>query len=213
MLSGALTLIKNIASIAAEFGVECYIYSSVIKYLPDEQHAPAQGSDRYVKASIEQHVQTLDYSWTIIRPGFFMENLSPGIIGRMTDGVLRYSGSRVQFIAVEDIGLVCCAVFDDPPKFKHKILDVAGDSLSSEERNQAFIRATGHDIPGVPSILISAIHRLNANVRQPMRLGGKTQMDMTRISGKSPNTLDSPPSKNGCESDTPEVKKMQTRTA
>ncbi|KAG8687611.1 hypothetical protein FRC08_011884 [Ceratobasidium sp. 394] len=114
----------------------------------------------------------------IIRPCFFMENLSPGIIGRMTDGVLRYSGSRVQFVTVEDIGPVCCAIFDDPPKFKHKILDVAGDSLSSEERSQAFIRATGYDIPGVPSLLIDAIHKLNTDVQQlvkELRLADETR--------------------------------------
>ncbi|KAG8750788.1 hypothetical protein FRC12_012736 [Ceratobasidium sp. 428] len=169
---------KTIASIAAEFNVQSYVYSSVIKYLPDEQHAPARGSDRYAKASIEKHVQTMGYSWTIIRPGFFMENLGQGMIGRLTDGALRYSGSRVQFIAVNDIGLVACAIFNEPSKFTQKILDVAGDSLTSEERSQAFIRATGHDIPGVPSLLIAALYRLNGDVQQiinELRLSDETR--------------------------------------
>ncbi|KAG9128554.1 hypothetical protein FRC07_003443 [Ceratobasidium sp. 392] len=169
---------KNIASIAAEFGVQSYIYSSTIKYFPDEQYAPAPGSDRYAKMLIEKHVQTFDYSWTIIRPGFFMENLSPDIIGRITDGALRYSGNRVQLVTVEDIGPVSCAIFDDPSNFKHKILDVAGDSLTSDERSQAFIRATGHDIPGVPSLLIATLHGINGNVRQiikELRLADETR--------------------------------------
>ncbi|KAG8697681.1 hypothetical protein FRC09_007714 [Ceratobasidium sp. 395] len=168
----------TIASIAAEFNVQSYVYSSVIKYLPDEQHAPARGSDRYAKASIEKHVQTMGYSWTIIRPGFFMENSGQGMIGRLTDGALRYSGSRVQFIAVNDIGLVACAIFNEPSKFTQKILDVAGDSLTSEERSQAFIRATGHDIPGVPSLLIAALYRLNGDVQQiinELRLSDETR--------------------------------------
>ncbi|KAG8730645.1 hypothetical protein FRC12_020144 [Ceratobasidium sp. 428] len=140
--------------------------------------APAPGSDRYAKASIERHVQTMGYSWTIIRPGFFMENLSQGMIGRLTDGALRYSGSRVQFIAVDDIGPVAYAVFNEPSKFGQKILDVAGDSLTSEERSQAFIRATGHDIPGVPSLLIAALSRLNGDVQQiinELRLSDETR--------------------------------------
>ncbi|KDN47054.1 hypothetical protein RSAG8_03831, partial [Rhizoctonia solani AG-8 WAC10335] len=44
-------------------------------------------------------------------------------------------------------------------------MDIAGESLTSEERRQAFIRATGYDMPSVPKLLITTIHWLNPTVR------------------------------------------------
>jgi hypothetical protein len=56
--------LKNVASIAAEFGIQCYIYPSATKHPPGQQHSPAHGSDRDAKASIEKHIQSLDLPWT-----------------------------------------------------------------------------------------------------------------------------------------------------
>jgi hypothetical protein len=111
----------------------------------------------------------------------------------MFSGILtptpRYLICRIQ--AVNDVGRLSHAIFDvsiirevltyvnsrdnmhtdtlrilqDHSKFEHKILDVAGESLTSQERSQAFIRATGHDIPSVPRFLITVIYMLNRNVR------------------------------------------------
>ncbi|KAF8605806.1 NAD(P)-binding protein [Ceratobasidium sp. AG-I] len=172
---------KTVADIAAEFGVDSFIYTSTIKYLPEEEHAPEPGLDRHAKVLIENHVQSLDFSWTILRLGFFMENLSPGMIGRMTEGMLRYCLApevKVQMIAVEDVGPISCAVFDDPPKFRRKALDVAGGSLTAEERNQSHIRATGHPIPSVPGYVMSVLHWLNHHVQgtmQELRLADQTR--------------------------------------
>ncbi|KAG8734678.1 hypothetical protein FRC11_003804, partial [Ceratobasidium sp. 423] len=158
---------KNIAAVSREFQVQSYIYSSVIPYFPEDK-PPLPGMDRHCKMTIEKCVSTLDLSWTIIRPGFFMENFSLGVIGRMTDATLRHcmpSECKLQFTAVNDIGRLSRAIFDEPSKFEHKTMDIAGDSLTSHERSQAFIRATGHDMPSVPWFFISAIHWLNPTVR------------------------------------------------
>ncbi|KDN47055.1 hypothetical protein RSAG8_03832, partial [Rhizoctonia solani AG-8 WAC10335] len=158
---------RNIATISQEFKVQSYIYSSVIPFFL-EDNPPPPGMDRHCKMTIEKHVSTLDLPWTIIRPGFFMENFNPGMIGRLTDATLRYCvppECKIQFIAVDDIGRLSRAILDKPAGFKHKTMDIAGESLTSEERKQAFIRATGYDMPSVPKLLITTIHWLNPTVR------------------------------------------------
>ncbi|CAE7092440.1 unnamed protein product [Rhizoctonia solani] len=158
---------KNIAVVSQEFQVQSYIYSSVIPFFP-EDNPPPPGLDRYCKMIIEKHVSTLNLPWTIIRPGFFMENFSSGMIGRLTDATLRYCVPpeyKIQFTAVNDIGRLSRVVFDNPTEFIHKTMDIAGESLTSDERSQAFIRATGYGMPSVPWLLISIIYWLNPTVR------------------------------------------------
>ncbi|CUA70698.1 hypothetical protein RSOLAG22IIIB_04294 [Rhizoctonia solani] len=158
---------RNITTISEEFQVQSYIYSSVIPPFPEDDPPPV-GTDRYSKMAIEKYVSTLDLPWTIVRPGFFMENFSPGMIGRLTDATLRYCMPpeyKIQFTAVNDIGRLSRVIFDKPAGFKHKTMDIAGESLTSEERSQAFIRATGRDMPSVPALLITTIHWLNPIVR------------------------------------------------
>ncbi|KAH7335478.1 hypothetical protein B0J17DRAFT_77513 [Rhizoctonia solani] len=158
---------KNIAIVSQEFRVQSYIYSSVIPFFPDDK-PPPPGMDRHCKMVIEKYVSTLDFPWTVIRPGVFMENFSHGMIGRMTDATLRYCvppECKVQLTAVNDIGRLSRVIFDKPTEFKHKTMDIAGESLTSQERSQAFIRATGHDMPSTPKFLISAMHWLNPTVR------------------------------------------------
>ncbi|ELU43388.1 NmrA domain-containing protein [Rhizoctonia solani AG-1 IA] len=79
--------VSNIAIVAQEFQVQSYIYSSVIPPFMDDS-PPPPGLDRHCKMVLEKHISNLNFPWTrglrIIRPGAFMENLNPGIIGRMT---------------------------------------------------------------------------------------------------------------------------------
>ncbi|CAE6418289.1 unnamed protein product [Rhizoctonia solani] len=154
---------KNIAIVAQEFQVQSYIYSSFIPPFTDD-NPPPPGLDRHCKMTIEKHLSSLDFPWTIVRPGVFMENLSPGIIGRMTNATFQHclpAECKIQFTAVDDIGRLSRVIFDNPLKFKRKTIDIAGDSLTSQELTQSFIRATGQEIPSAPGFVISAIHRLN----------------------------------------------------
>ncbi|CCO33051.1 hypothetical protein BN14_07120 [Rhizoctonia solani AG-1 IB] len=70
-------------------------------------------------------------------------------------------GEEKQGKAVDDIGRFSRAIFDNPSRFKHKTIDIAGDTLTPQELAQAFVRATGHEMPSVPGFLISTILRLN----------------------------------------------------
>ncbi|CAE6487625.1 unnamed protein product [Rhizoctonia solani] len=160
---------KNIAIVAQEFQVQSYIYSSVIPPFMDDS-PPPPGLDRHCKMVLEKHISNLNFPWTglrIIRPGAFMENLNPGIIGRMTYATFQHclpAECKIQFTAVDDIGRLARVVFDNPTKFEHKTIDIAGESLTPKELNQAFIRATGREMPSIPWILISTIRRISPAV-------------------------------------------------
>jgi uncharacterized protein YbjT (DUF2867 family) len=86
--------------------------------------------------------------YTILRPVFFMENwlnMRPAIEG----GALTLPldpATRLQMIAVDDIGGMVAAAFEHPGKWQNRALDIAGDELSMTELAQAFSRAVGRAV-------------------------------------------------------------------
>ncbi|QRW16947.1 NmrA-like family domain-containing protein 1 [Rhizoctonia solani] len=152
-------------------GVSGPVVHLLICYTPlMDNNPPPPGLDRHCKMVLEKHISNLNFPWTglrIIRPGAFMENLNPGIIGRMTMqhfSIAFRSNLATRLQAVDDIGRLARVVFDNPTKFEHKTIDIAGDSLTPKELNQAFIRATGHEMPSIPWILISTMRRISPAV-------------------------------------------------
>ncbi|KAH7335614.1 hypothetical protein B0J17DRAFT_670817 [Rhizoctonia solani] len=160
--------VQNLATVAHEFKTQSYIYtSSCLLPFPDNK-PPIPKTTRHSKLSIESHISSLDMPWTIIRPGFFMENFNGSIPGRFTGAAVQYCMSpevKLQLLAVEDVGRFSRAVFDDPFKFNHKIIDVANVGLNQQERNQTFLQAAGYNIPSAPSFIISSIYWMNIHVQ------------------------------------------------
>ena len=77
------------------------------------------------KWQIEEHIRELGLPATIFRPVYFMENLqSPWSAPR--DGVLAVGlrpSTRLQMIAVDDIGAFVALAFARPESFLGKTLD------------------------------------------------------------------------------------------
>lgn len=74
------------ADLSLEYGVSVFIYSSNERRgdkFDDEQVL----SDR-AKVNIERHVRQSELPWTILRPGFFMQNYN-GTIGSIAVAVLK----------------------------------------------------------------------------------------------------------------------------
>ncbi|KAG6820506.1 hypothetical protein H0H93_016313 [Arthromyces matolae] len=113
---------KNLTDLALEYGVSCFVYSSVER--AGESFDDQLTLDRLAKVRIERHIRNLGskgLNWTILRPGFFMENFE-GTIGSITAGVLK-SGLKhdttIQLVAVDDIGYVASAVFKVTKSTQH----------------------------------------------------------------------------------------------
>ncbi|HEY4289569.1 MAG TPA: NmrA family NAD(P)-binding protein [Puia sp.] len=78
--------------------------------------------------------------WTIIRPVFFMDNLIPPkvpFIFPLLDSTNLITvfkpTTKLQMVAVEDIGTFAMAAFDDPERFGGQTMDLAGDELKMSE--------------------------------------------------------------------------------
>jgi uncharacterized protein YbjT (DUF2867 family) len=85
---------------------------------------------------------------TILRPVFFMENwlnMRKAIEG----GALTLPldpATRLQMIAVDDIGGIVAAAFEHPGKWQEQPFEIAGDELSMTGLAEALSRAVGQNV-------------------------------------------------------------------
>ncbi|KAG5352465.1 hypothetical protein C0989_002175 [Termitomyces sp. Mn162] len=159
---------KTLADLALEYGVACFVYSSVER--GGEGYDDKLTLDRLAKVRIERHLRGLGdkgLNWTILRPGFFMENFE-GTIGSITVGVLKAGlkpDTTVQLIAVDNIGFVAAAVFKAPERYTSKVLLVVGDICTSAQLQDAYKSAVGREIPSIPSFLARALIKMNGHTQ------------------------------------------------
>lgn len=134
-----------VAEAAARTGVRHVVYTSV------GGAERASGVPHFAsKWAVEQRLHELSVPTTILRPTFFMENFAahgPGI----EDGelVLRLGlmpDTRVQLVAVEDIGAFAADAFARPDLYLGQAVELAGDELTATQMADALGAAAG--VPG-----------------------------------------------------------------
>ena len=134
---------KNLADAANRQGVEHFIYSSV--WGADQQTGIPHFDS---KGKVEEHLRRIGMSYTILRPVAFMENwLSMREV--IEKGVLPQPltpETRLQMLAVDDIGGFAAQAFEHPAKWAGRAIDLAGDELSMNELTEAFSRVSGHEV-------------------------------------------------------------------
>ncbi|QWF78807.1 NmrA family NAD(P)-binding protein [Amycolatopsis sp. CA-230715] len=88
------------------------------------------------KAAIQDRVRETGFpQWTILKPGFFMENFLPPsfVLPNGPEGGLVTvikPGTEVPLVAVADIGAAAAAAFADPARFHTVELELAGERLT-----------------------------------------------------------------------------------
>ncbi len=137
---------KRIASVAKAGGVQHFVYSSV-----GSAHRRTGIPHFDNKYRVEEHVRGLKFpSFVILRPVFFMENLvSPWFL----NGGTLYAGlppeTRLQMIAVDDIGFYGAAAFAQADRLNGRAIDLAGDVHTMPESARILGEAMGRDVPFV----------------------------------------------------------------
>ncbi|GHP00531.1 NmrA family transcriptional regulator [Reticulibacter mediterranei] len=133
---------KAVADAALQAGVSHLVYSSV------------GGAERGTgiahfesKWQIEEYLRALHLPVTILRPVFFMSNLQYATTVE-ADGTLVVSQAlrpetRLQMIAVEDIGKFAALAFAHPESFLGKEIEIAGEELTIAEIAESIERVTG----------------------------------------------------------------------
>lgn len=100
------------------------------------------------KFRIEQHIRATGVPYTILRPVFFMENWL-GMKNNVEEGKLMFPLSpetRLQMIAVDDIGAFVTMAFQHPGKWQGRAVELAGDELSMTQIAEALGRAARRDV-------------------------------------------------------------------
>ena len=134
---------KRLAELAREAGVSHYVYTSVGS--ADQRTGIPHFES---KRRIEEAVLGLGFpSHVILRPVFFMENLlSPFILQGATLALALPPHTRLQMVAVGDIGWFGARAFTDADALKGRAIDIAGDVRTMPEAAAILTEALGRPI-------------------------------------------------------------------
>ncbi|MCL4731056.1 MAG: NmrA/HSCARG family protein, partial [Planctomycetes bacterium] len=133
----------DFAKAAKEAGVKHFVYTSV-----GSAHRKTGIPHFENKYRVENTVRSLKFdSHVILRPVFFMENLpSPWFLNGDKLGTAMKPGTKLQMIAVDDIGRIGARAFTDAARLKGREIDLAGDSVSMAEAAAGLGKALGKKI-------------------------------------------------------------------
>ena len=134
---------KRLATAAREAGVQHFVYASVASA---DRKTGIPHFDN--KARVEDLVRSLGFpSYAIIRPAFFMENMpSPWFLNGDSIYTAMKPTTKLQMIAVRDIGQYGALAFTDAARFKNLELDIAGGNLTMPEAAAAMSKGLGRQI-------------------------------------------------------------------
>jgi len=134
---------KSIAEAARKSGIRQFVYSSVASA---DQHTGIAHFD--TKFQIEEHIRGTGLPYTILRPVYFMENWL-GMKDQILEGKLELPlkpETRLQMVAVDDIGAVAAMAFEHPKHWQGLAFEIAGDELSMTQLAQSFGRMIGREV-------------------------------------------------------------------
>ena len=134
---------KRLAMLAREAGVEHYVYTSV-----GSAHTQTGVPHFDNKWRIEETVRDLRFpSHVILRPVFFMENLmAPFSLQGDTLSWALGPATKLQMIAVDDIGWFGARAFTHAATLNRREIDLAGDVRTMAEAAEILTKALGRPI-------------------------------------------------------------------
>ncbi|KAE8154462.1 hypothetical protein BDV25DRAFT_147719 [Aspergillus avenaceus] len=133
--------------------VQHFVYTSVDRGGDSSTDNPTNVPHFITKHHVEQHLfeKTRDGSmnWTVLRPVFFFENLTPDFMGKVsaTSWDAYLEGKPLQCIATSDIGYIASIVLLQSDRFKNQCISLAGDELTFDQLAKRFKTQTGKSLP------------------------------------------------------------------
>jgi uncharacterized protein YbjT (DUF2867 family) len=141
---------------AVAHGVKHIVFSSVDRGGDERSWKnPTNVKHFYQKHNIELYLRdkglaTDSFTWTILRPVAFMDNMNPGffcsVFTAMWDAALSPT-TKLQLVSVRDIGLFASKALRQPERWAGKAVSLAGDELTLEETKERFRKVTGRELP------------------------------------------------------------------
>jgi uncharacterized protein YbjT (DUF2867 family) len=119
---------KALADEAKAAGVQHLVYTSVVS--ADRKTGLPHFESKW---QIEQHIHQCGLPYTILRPVFFMQNWHTYLREPILNGTVPLPlqpQTRLQQIAVEDIGAFAGMAFQSPSKWAGRTVELAGEELT-----------------------------------------------------------------------------------
>jgi uncharacterized protein YbjT (DUF2867 family) len=133
----------QLADEAKRNDVRHFVYSSVAS--ADQNTGIPHFDSKY---KIEEHIRGTGLRHTIFRPVFFMENWL-GMREQIDQGTLALPltpDTRLQMVAVDDIGAFVAMAFERPGHWENRAVELAGDELSMTDLAKVFGRMAGREV-------------------------------------------------------------------
>lgn len=186
--------LNRLIDVAVAHGVEHIVFSSV------------EGADtnRIVPHHrVEVHLQASGVPWTILRPGFFAQNLTDAYRKDIREDHRLYvpAGSgRVAFIDVADLGEVAASVFQNPSKHAYHGYTLTGpEALRFDQVADILSTALGQSIRYEPASVVGYLRHLHHRrsplfqiLIQTILHVGLRRGDAEKVSGESQELLGRP---------------------
>lgn len=153
--AGELAQATNLMQAALEAGVPHFIQTTVDgagERIRDERF-PFREASLNTKSAIQDQLRATGFDrWTLLKPGFFMENFLPssaflfprGVEGGLVS-VLKPT-TRLSLVAVRDIGTAVAAAVAEPDRFDRVELELASDYLSMAEIAEVLSQVLGTEL-------------------------------------------------------------------
>lgn len=182
---------KRLATAAREAGVQHFVYTSVGS--ADRQTGIPHFDNKF---RVEETIRSLAFpSHVILRPVFFMENLpSPWFLNGDNLYAALAPATKLQMIAVDDIGKHGARAFTESEKLDRQEIDLAGDEKTMSEAAAALSKGLGRPITFVP-IPIGEVRKNSEDMALMLEWFDRVGYDvdiagLARESGIRPTTLD-----------------------
>jgi uncharacterized protein YbjT (DUF2867 family) len=152
---------KDLVDAAIANGVSHFVQTTVDRHGEHSSENPTNVPHFISKHRIEKHLEekakgsTMTY--TILRPVFFMDNLTNNFPGKLTSAAWWVGlgpDRKLQLVALQDIGYFAAQAFINPtaPEYKNRAIGLAGDEPTWAEADKLFKEKTGYGIPTTFSI-------------------------------------------------------------
>ncbi|MFC9425449.1 NmrA/HSCARG family protein [Streptomyces sp. NPDC056987] len=157
---GELAQGVNLIEGAKAAGVPQFVHTSV-SGAGQHTEAPGWAEGRWapmepyyaVKAGLQDRVREAGFAhWTLVKPGFFMDNFLPSQAFLFPRGVegglvsLVKPGTRLSLVAVGDIGRATAAAVAEPERFGGVELELASDHLTMTQVAAVLSRTLGTEL-------------------------------------------------------------------
>jgi uncharacterized protein YbjT (DUF2867 family) len=147
-------------------------FASGVKHLVFLSVAGAESKSWVPHRAVEDHLASTRGSWTVLRPGFFAQNLGDAYrLDVLEDDRLYVPAGqgRVAFLDVADVGDVTARVFSEPSRFTGRALRLAGpEAVTFGQLAERLSAVVGRPITYVPASIAGYVWHLWRRRRLPL---------------------------------------------